>query len=353
MRCAKAARRRRPRSRRSLPKLIENAPRRVAVTTFASNVARIRAVADAARKADREVVVVGRAMDRVIGVARETGYLEGVQPFRGMDVYGHLPPDKVVALCTGSQGEPRAALARIAAGRASRGGAVARRPGDLLVAAHSRQREGDRPRHQRPDRPGRRGHHRPHPSGARVRPSAPRRARGDDRLGQARDRHPGARRVPASRRARGAGAQARRQHAAMPQRRPGAARARRARHRRRGAGRPALQGRRAAGRGGDTHRRRAKAHELCRHDLRVGRGQRQRPAPGRSRGGNARHPGTDRRRQADVPRSPPTPCSKRWRRCRGRAAAIRIRSPRRCAEASAPRSARTGARSRTSRCTCW
>ena len=48
-------------------------------------------------------------------MARETGYLDGVQPFRGMDVYGHLPPDKVVALCTGSQGEPRAALARIAA----------------------------------------------------------------------------------------------------------------------------------------------------------------------------------------------------------------------------------------------
>jgi ribonuclease J len=98
-----------------LAKLIESSRQRVAVTTFASNVARIRAVADAARKAEREVVVVGRAMDRVIGVARETGYLEGVQPFRGMDIYGHLPPDKVVALCTGSQGEPRAALARIAA----------------------------------------------------------------------------------------------------------------------------------------------------------------------------------------------------------------------------------------------
>ena len=67
-----------------------------------------------ARKAEREVVVVGRAMDRVVAVARETGYLDGVQQFRGMDVYGHLPPDKVVALCTGSQGEPRAALARIA-----------------------------------------------------------------------------------------------------------------------------------------------------------------------------------------------------------------------------------------------
>lgn len=99
---------------RTLAELIMAAPGRVAVTTFASNVARIKAVADAARMAGREVVVVGRAMERVTQVARETGYLDGVQEFRGIDVYGHLPNDKVVALCTGSQGEPRAALARIA-----------------------------------------------------------------------------------------------------------------------------------------------------------------------------------------------------------------------------------------------
>src|SRR6185437_4058028 len=57
---------------------------------------------------------VGRAMDRVVQVARETGYLDGVQNFRSAELYGHFPPDKVLALCTGSQGEPRAALARIA-----------------------------------------------------------------------------------------------------------------------------------------------------------------------------------------------------------------------------------------------
>src|SRR4051794_31111624 len=74
----------------------------------------MRSVAAAAAAAGREVVVVGRAMDRISQVARETGYLEGINEFRGTDVYGHLPPDKVVALCTGSQGEPRAALARIA-----------------------------------------------------------------------------------------------------------------------------------------------------------------------------------------------------------------------------------------------
>ena len=100
---------------KTLLELIVGARGRVAVTTFASNVARIRAVAEGARVAGREVVVVGRAMARVEQVARETGYLDGIQDFRSADFYGHLPPDKVVALCTGSQGEPRAALARISA----------------------------------------------------------------------------------------------------------------------------------------------------------------------------------------------------------------------------------------------
>ncbi len=99
---------------KTLTDLIATAPRRVAITTFASNVARIQAVAEAARACDREVVLVGRAMERIVQVARETGYLKGVREFRGTDVYGYLPPEKVVALCTGSQGEPRAALARIA-----------------------------------------------------------------------------------------------------------------------------------------------------------------------------------------------------------------------------------------------
>jgi ribonuclease J len=99
---------------KTLAELIRTAPARVAVTTFASHVGRIRAVADAARAAEREVVLVGRAMQRVVQVARETGYLDGVQDFREAESYGYLPPDKVLALCTGSQGEPRAALARIA-----------------------------------------------------------------------------------------------------------------------------------------------------------------------------------------------------------------------------------------------
>lgn len=99
---------------KTIVELVKAAKGRVAVTTFASNVARLKAVAAAAKAADREVVVVGRAMERVVQVARETGYLDGVQNFRSPEVYGHLPQDKVLALCTGSQGESRAALARIA-----------------------------------------------------------------------------------------------------------------------------------------------------------------------------------------------------------------------------------------------
>ena len=97
-----------------LAKIIGAAEGRVAVTTFASNVARIRSVAQAALACDRQVVLVGRAMERVVTIAREQGMLDGLPPFVGAESYGYLPRDKVVAILTGSQGEPRAALARVA-----------------------------------------------------------------------------------------------------------------------------------------------------------------------------------------------------------------------------------------------
>jgi ribonuclease J len=99
---------------KSLAEIVKAAPHRVAVTTFASNVARIKAVADAARAAGRELVVAGRALHRVINVAIDTGYLP--QDFRYVDQqqFDELKRSSVVCLCTGSQGEPRAAMARIA-----------------------------------------------------------------------------------------------------------------------------------------------------------------------------------------------------------------------------------------------
>ncbi len=100
----------------TLARLIREAPRRVAVTTFASNVARIGSVAKATRAAGRELVVVGRAMFRVIEAAQTTGYLDPALAFNEKTAFAKIPPHKVVALCTGSQGESRAAMARIAQG---------------------------------------------------------------------------------------------------------------------------------------------------------------------------------------------------------------------------------------------
>ena len=99
---------------KTLAEIIKAAPHRVAVTTFASNVARIKAVADAARAAGRELVVAGRAMHRAISVAIDTGYLP--EGFRYLDQqrFSELKRSDVVCLCTGSQGEPRAAMARMA-----------------------------------------------------------------------------------------------------------------------------------------------------------------------------------------------------------------------------------------------
>ncbi|MFZ0730251.1 MAG: ribonuclease J [Methylovirgula sp.] len=98
---------------KTLGAIIAAARGRVIVTTFASNVARIRAVSQAASAAGRKVVLVGRAMKGVVAVARDGGYLEGVDEFLSPDSYSALDRDEVVLLATGSQGERRAAMARI------------------------------------------------------------------------------------------------------------------------------------------------------------------------------------------------------------------------------------------------
>ena len=100
----------------TLAALIADAPHRVAITTFASNVGRLISVARAAEKAGRQIVMSGRAMHRISTIARELGMLEGIAPFLDQDAFKTLPRNKIVVLCTGSQGEARAAVARIARG---------------------------------------------------------------------------------------------------------------------------------------------------------------------------------------------------------------------------------------------
>ena len=85
----------------------------IAVTAFASNVARLDTVAHAARAHGRKVALVGRSMHKIVGAARDSGYLKDFLTIDEAEA-AELPARKVLYLCTGSQGEPRAALARIA-----------------------------------------------------------------------------------------------------------------------------------------------------------------------------------------------------------------------------------------------
>lgn len=102
--------------RGSLIELLGRFDGRIAVSCFATNVARVESIAVAARANDRDVALVGRSLWRIDKAARENGYLADLPPFLTEHDAGYLPKDKVVYICTGSQGEPRAALARIASG---------------------------------------------------------------------------------------------------------------------------------------------------------------------------------------------------------------------------------------------
>jgi ribonuclease J len=101
---------------KTLTEIIKGGQARVAVACFASNVARLETIAAAAAAADRDVVVAGRSLRNIEESARKTGYLTHVRPFIDEADAGTIATDKMVIICTGSQGEPRAALSRIAAG---------------------------------------------------------------------------------------------------------------------------------------------------------------------------------------------------------------------------------------------
>ncbi|MFO1059568.1 MAG: ribonuclease J [Dongiaceae bacterium] len=100
--------------RTALDRLIGGLKQRVAVACFASNVARLDTVARIAARHGRHVGLVGRSLWRIDSAARETGYLADLPPFVSEHELGFLPRDRALMVCTGSQGEPRSALARIA-----------------------------------------------------------------------------------------------------------------------------------------------------------------------------------------------------------------------------------------------
>ena len=101
--------------RRSLASLIRGLTGRIVVTCFASNVARVESVVVAARDAGRSVALIGRSLRNLEAAARETGYLKSLPDFVSEDRIDDVPDDNLLILITGSQGEPRSALSRVAA----------------------------------------------------------------------------------------------------------------------------------------------------------------------------------------------------------------------------------------------
>lgn len=116
--------------RTNLTALIRGLRGRVAVTCFASNVARMETVALAARAAGRSAALVGRSLRNIDAAARECGYFRDLPPFLTEDDVNDVDDDNILILVTGSQGESRSALARIAMDTHPR---VSLGPGDTVI----------------------------------------------------------------------------------------------------------------------------------------------------------------------------------------------------------------------------
>lgn len=102
--------------RDGLIEAVSKAKGRVVVTTFASNAARLQTLGEVAKKTGRKICVTGRSLDRILTVARSTGYLKAFPDPIDPDAAMGLPGRDVLVVATGGQGEPRAALGRIAEG---------------------------------------------------------------------------------------------------------------------------------------------------------------------------------------------------------------------------------------------
>ena len=102
--------------RESLLKITSNLKKKIIITSFASNVARMETVFYCAKKTNRQISLVGRSMNRIYKAARQCGYLQNlIKPIDPRDAK-KISKEKIIYLCTGSQGEPMGAMKRIASG---------------------------------------------------------------------------------------------------------------------------------------------------------------------------------------------------------------------------------------------
>ena len=102
--------------RESLLKIMSLKSKRIIVTSFASNVARMETIFYCAEKINRQVCLVGRSMNRIFKAAKQCGYLQNIQNPIDPRESKNFPREKLVFLCTGSQGEPMGAMKRIVKG---------------------------------------------------------------------------------------------------------------------------------------------------------------------------------------------------------------------------------------------
>ncbi len=116
--------------RESLVNLVASCDKMVVVTTFASNIARIESIAEAARRNDRKVILAGRSLWRLVRAAKETGYLQDAPDFLEDDHIKKYPREKLLVISTGCQGEPLAATNKIATGTHRN---IVVRPGDSII----------------------------------------------------------------------------------------------------------------------------------------------------------------------------------------------------------------------------
>ncbi|PJI38060.1 ribonuclease J [Ferrovibrio sp.] len=110
--------------------LLKDKPGRIAITTFSSNLARLETLFRTAKDLGRHVCLIGRSLHRFIAAAQENGYLKHIPNQVDEREAGFLPREKIMYICTGCQGEPRGAMARIAFGSHPH---VVMSPGDTVV----------------------------------------------------------------------------------------------------------------------------------------------------------------------------------------------------------------------------